>query len=76
MIWKTAQGLRELEANAARGCIPVAPFFEITGSAAFHGVIQFSGVGSVSCLSERMGIIPPTANLRGTAQKTTATHRH
>ena len=27
----------------------MAHFFETTGSAAFHGVIQFLGVGSVSC---------------------------
>ncbi len=33
-------------------------YSEITGSAAFHRVTQLSSVGSVSCRSEGMGIVP------------------
>lgn len=68
MIWKTAREFRELEANAASGCIPVAPVYKIPEPAAFHGVVHFSGLGSVDP--------PPTAKLRGPAWKTAATHRH
>ena len=76
MIWKTAREFRELEANAASGCIPVAPVYKIPEPAAFHGVVHFSGLGSVPCRFERMDVVPPTAKLRGPAWKTAATHRH